>query len=108
MKIFAVFKEGAYRHECGGIFSTLDKAKDAALVLITNEPDHHHTYAIVPFDLDVRTPQQSDTDANTDTDTESYKLSNWFSGIGAVLEPEAICTYMRKQGIVHISEKESS
>lgn len=57
MKVYAVFKEGSYRHECGGIFTSLDAAKAAALKLITSEPDDHHEYEVIPFELDVAATQ---------------------------------------------------
>lgn len=58
MNLFAVFREGVYRHECGGIFSTVDSAVEAAVALITGECDHYHSYVIVPFDLDVKVDQE--------------------------------------------------
>lgn len=57
MKLFAVFKTGVYRHECGGVFSTLDAATDAAKRLLAGERDNYHDYHVVPFDLDVMTTQ---------------------------------------------------
>ena len=57
MKVYAVFKEGVYRHECGGIFSTLELAKKSAKSLISGETDDYHTYSILTFDLDAQTTQ---------------------------------------------------
>lgn len=51
--VFAVFKKGVYRHECGGIFSTIELATEAAHKLITGERDDYHTYEILEFELDV-------------------------------------------------------
>lgn len=55
--LYAVFKEAVYRHECGGIFSTLEKAENAAKDLRDGEPDSHHNYVVVPFYLDEKTEQ---------------------------------------------------
>jgi len=57
MKLFSVFKEGIYRHGCGGVFSTQALAEEAAKKLLGGEKDNYHTYVIVPFDLDVITQQ---------------------------------------------------
>ena len=56
MNIYAVFKVGVYRHECGGLFSTDKKALDAAKAAAEAEPDDYHQFEIVPFELDVPTP----------------------------------------------------
>jgi hypothetical protein len=52
MKLFAVFQQGVYRHECGGIFSTEEKAKDAATRLAMYDCDSYHRYEVYPFNLD--------------------------------------------------------
>ena len=57
MKVYAIFKEGVYRHECGGIFSTLELAKESALVLLSGENDDYHTYSILTFELNAQTTQ---------------------------------------------------
>ena len=57
MNIYAVFKAGVYRHECGGLFSTEKNAIDAARILAQAEPDDYHHFQIVPFELDVQTPR---------------------------------------------------
>lgn len=54
--LYAVFREGVQRHECGGIFDTLDAAKSAARSLIVLEPDDYHSYCVVPFVLNETTP----------------------------------------------------
>ena len=55
--VFAVFKNGVYRHECGGIFTTFELAKSAALALLRGERDDYHTYDVIYFSLDEQTPQ---------------------------------------------------
>lgn len=50
--VYAVFREGVYRHECGGIFMTLDKATACADLLAESDVDDHHEYRVVPFMLD--------------------------------------------------------
>lgn len=57
IKIFAVFKQGNYRHACGGIFSTFDLALKTAKKLILGEKDNYHRYEIFAFDLDVPSNQ---------------------------------------------------
>ena len=37
--IYAVFKTAVYRHECGGLFSSLELAEQAARSLMGGEPD---------------------------------------------------------------------
>lgn len=55
--VFAVFKKGVYRHECGGIFTTFELAQDAAISLLRGERDDYHIYDVVYFNLDEQTPQ---------------------------------------------------
>ena len=50
--VFAVFKQGVYRHECGGIFSTLDEAIKCARALAENDRDEYHSYEVLPFEVD--------------------------------------------------------
>jgi hypothetical protein len=51
MILYAVFREGVQRHECGGIFDTLDAAKVAVRALIAEEDDDYHYYTVTPFTL---------------------------------------------------------
>lgn len=81
MTVFAVFKNGAYRAECGGIFSSEEKAKEAALHLASNDRDDYHSYDVCAFDLDERLPQDPVT-------------SKWTGG--GILEPDPIFS-CRKQ-----------
>ena len=53
MKVYAVFKEAVYRHECCGIFTTQPLAEACALAVAEHEDGHHEAH-VVPFDLDVR------------------------------------------------------
>ena len=94
MKVYAIFKEGVYRHECGGIFSTLEKAKDAAKSLISGEDDDYHTYKVLAFDLDVCTPQIS-------KETETNKYS-----VGDLIEPACLSYYWRAKSIIILKENE--
>lgn len=57
MKIYVVFRQGVFRHECGGIFSSLDAAEACAQQLIASEDDDYHRYEVVPFVLDEVTAQ---------------------------------------------------
>jgi hypothetical protein len=51
MKLFAVFQEGVYRHSCGGIYDSLERAKDAANQIAASDRDDYHDYEVVPFTL---------------------------------------------------------
>lgn len=55
-EVFAVFKQGVYRHECGGVFSTKDLAVAQADFLARNDYDRYHDYEVVPFNLDDAPP----------------------------------------------------
>jgi hypothetical protein len=85
MNLFAVFKEGVYRHECGGIFGSKGLAVLAAEKLRDGESDDYHSYSIVPFNLDVIT-QQEPLIEKTRTDGNQSK---YMTG-GELLEPEMI------------------
>ena len=64
MNLFAVFKEGVYRHQCGGIFDDSEKAKEAAEKLRDGERDVYHEYVVVPFILNEITEQTETKEAN--------------------------------------------
>ena len=55
--VFAVFKHGVHRHECGGLFTSFELAKDAAVEFIKGERDDHHRFDIVPLDVNKRAVQ---------------------------------------------------
>lgn len=44
--VFVLIRSGAYRSDCGGIFSSLDLAKSARLKLHKKEPDNYHKFLI--------------------------------------------------------------
>ena len=50
--IYAVFKEAVYRHECMGLFSTLERAQKGAVLAAEAEPDSHHEMVVIAFELD--------------------------------------------------------
>lgn len=52
MTIWVVIRCGVYRHEIGGVFSTLDAAKAAAEELQADEPDSWHYYEVLETELD--------------------------------------------------------
>lgn len=77
MTVFAVFREGVYRHECGGIFPDEQKAIEAADLLAMSEPDDHHRYSVVPFELGTAgEPEKNDDDS--------------YPRFGGVTEPGAV------------------
>lgn len=51
MIVYAVFKEAIYRHECCGVFSTIEAAKACAEAVLEHE-DGHHEVAGYPFAID--------------------------------------------------------
>jgi hypothetical protein len=60
--VFAVFQEAVYRHDCDGIFSTLEKAIEVANACAA-AGDGHHEYRVVPFELDQACPLVRDDNA---------------------------------------------
>lgn len=53
MKLYAVFKEGVYRHDCYGIFSTQEKAEAVAKEAAEAETDDWHNFDVQEYALDV-------------------------------------------------------
>lgn len=51
MKLFAVFQEGVYRHSCGGIYDSEEKAVAAADRIAAADVDSYHSYDVHPFTL---------------------------------------------------------
>lgn len=85
MKLFAVFKEGVYRHECGGIFDSKDLAVKAAEKLRDGESDDYHSYAIVPLNLNEITQQMPLIEkVRPDGNRSTYMTG------GELIEPEMI------------------
>lgn len=62
MNIFIVHKEGVYRHECGGVFSSLELAIAACKQIHTGDRDDYHSYEVRQHVLDVATEQNHATD----------------------------------------------
>lgn len=85
-EVFAVFKQGIYRHECGGVFSSLERATDAAKALMQGERDDYHHYEVVRFALDERTAQAA--------------LKEW--GGGEVIEPDEVLIVGRVGGVLAV------
>lgn len=51
MMVYAVFKEGVYRHQCGGVFGTVQEAIIAASELAQEDVDNYHSYDVYGFEL---------------------------------------------------------
>lgn len=66
-KLYIVFQEAVYRHECGGVFSTIEKAIEAANLLAEADIDSHHSYDVQEFTLDLVTEFTTKDQWNTDT-----------------------------------------
>ena len=52
MKLFIVTREGVYRHEIIGVFSTLTSAKEWALSTFMAEKDRYHSVHVLERELD--------------------------------------------------------
>ncbi len=50
-EVFAVFRRGVYRHECGGVFTSYEAAYKAATDYLQGEPDDYHHYEILVIPL---------------------------------------------------------
>lgn len=77
MTVYAVFREGIYRHECVGVFSSQERAEDAARAVVAVERDSYHTYRVYPYELDV---------------AGAFALGEW-SGEDSVAEPDHISEF---------------
>lgn len=88
MRVFVVFKVAVYRHECGGVFTTFEDARTAALTLIAGERDDHHQYEVVPFELDAATTQ-------TRKENRSGNVGKWYWSGGDLEEADALLTLSR-------------
>lgn len=51
MKTFCVFQEGVYRHTCGGVFDSFERAVEAADGIAAADVDDYHTYDVFEFEL---------------------------------------------------------
>lgn len=58
--LYVVFRQGVYRHECGGVFDTLVKAEEAASGLAEEDSDNYHTYEVRPFVLNLATSSEGE------------------------------------------------
>jgi hypothetical protein len=88
-EVFVVFKQGVYRHECGGVFLTLGDAERAAESLLRGEPDGYHRYEVVPFRIGEVTSQ-------------SFLGGRYDPNL---YEPIPVCTFTRVGGVVTKQEK---
>lgn len=94
--IYAVFKESTCRHECGGVYSTPEKACDAARLLIEQECDDHHWYQVVPFVLD-EVPQMLNVEDDPEGPGYRWLNDRWTE----VVERPTLVTFERINGVVH-------
>lgn len=105
MTVYCVFKEGVYRHECGGVFSTLELAEEAANQLAKGDRDLWHEYIVVPFELDALTPQaqvdRSKQKCRRNPETHNYDSpipGEYYGKGGDLTEPPAVSTFQRAKG----------
>lgn len=82
--VYVVFKEGIYRHECAGVFTTLGKAKKAAISARDGDSDDYHHYDVVPFELNSKTAQE-------DVEQNYVLCGSYWSG-GFLIENQPVYT----------------
>lgn len=51
MRVYAIFQQAVYRHDCFGIYDDPQRACDEAKRLAQEDVDCHHSYDVVPFEL---------------------------------------------------------
>lgn len=74
MTVYCVFKHGIYRHECGGVFQSLEFAVQAAKLLAQGEPDDWHWYEVIPFEMNRQTEQD---DRNPNSNMKEPEAVYW-------------------------------
>ena len=52
MSVYAVFREGVYRHECLGIFTNTERAIERARECAAGDGDDYHVYQVSAVALD--------------------------------------------------------
>ncbi len=83
MIVYAVFQEGVYRHDCVGIFSTINIAREEARKAILTEDDDYHHFNICSFELDNSSVEKLELTFNRYTSGKKIKVlattndSNW-------------------------------
>ena len=50
--LYAIIEEGVYRHDVGGVFSSLEQAAAEAKVKVLAEKDHYHDWLVLEFKVD--------------------------------------------------------
>ena len=53
MNIYAVIKNGVYRHEISGVYESYELAEKRAIEVCSNEEDDYHDFLILKFGLNV-------------------------------------------------------
>lgn len=84
MNIYAVFKHGVYLHDCGGIFTDLEKAKSEAIRLLSGSGDDYHDFVVIQYELDKPAPEKANS---------GWSRSQIFNDAG-----EAVIAYQRRNG----------
>jgi len=87
MRVFAVFKVGVYRHECGGLFGTFEQAVTAAKQLAEGDRDEYHEYEVVPFVVNEATHQTTGEEVLINCRGEPYRQTK-----GELIEANALFT----------------
>ena len=88
MNIYSVFKQGVYRHECGGMFSTEEMARSEAMRLIAGEGDDYHQFEVAMYELDKLAPA-------VEPSARPCRYDDIFDEAGVW-----IVTYKKKDGVI--------
>lgn len=84
-ELFAVFKQGVHRRECGGIFLTQQEAEDATKSLIGGECDDYHTFEVIRFVAGEVTPRIPNVRVKYDPDLAEPPAIVEFGRVGATV-----------------------
>lgn len=80
-EVYVLFREGTYRHQCGGIFTSKILAKQALEFLESEEPDDYYDWEVRVFKLD--------------TITETFKSGDSWHEY-RIIEPEPITQIIKE------------
>lgn len=91
MDVYVVFRRGHEREQCGGVFTSLCLAKEAARQLLLGEASDHYDYEIIPFELGKISEQEE-----TEIRKRSNGVGTYVTG-GNVIERDSL-VYISRNG----------
>ena len=77
MNMFIVYKQGVYRHEISGVFSTLELAKKAATLGALSEYDGYHHFTVAKVGLDETVEDVADLFSVSSNNHVKEKCPDW-------------------------------